>query len=181
MELHDAAQSDFGSSISASSTFSSSVFSLSALASSLSSTSSRRSEAYRSGDLYVQSMGCNHVNHAKPSKEFVSYLRLSTVFRPTKLELAMMPSNWRDSKALRRIGRKCLLCPIIARGVLSFLELLSVQSRQLFCQRGPSVIKIIYSVETGVIFTTPVSTTHALSFSLFTTEGLLSPFPQHFM
>jgi len=180
MKFRDAAPSDFGSSIGPSSTFSSSVFSLSALASSLSSTSSRRSETYKSGDLYVQSMSCNHVNHAKSSEEYVSYLRLSTVFEPTKLELAMTPSNWRHSKALRRIGRRCLLCSIIARGVLSFLELLSIQSRQLFCQRGPSVIKIIYSAETGVIFTAPVSTTHALSFSLFTTECLLSPFPQHF-
>ena len=157
-----------------SSTFSSSMFSLSALGSLLSSSASLGSETYRSGDLYFQSLNCNHV---KLSEQHVSYLRLSTDSRPTKLELATTPCKWRHFKALRRIGRRCLLCSIIAQGVISFLGMLSIENQQRFCEGGTCVIKFIYSAETGVLFTAPVSTTHALSFSLFATEGLPSPSP----
>jgi hypothetical protein len=183
MEFCDAAPSGSGSSVRPSSIFSSSISSLSALGSSLSrSSTSLGSETHRSGDLYVESLSCNHVNYAKLSEErlseeCVSYLRLSADSRPTKLELATTPSKWRHTKALRRIGKRCRLCSIIVQGVIGFLELLSIENRQLFCQRGTSVIKFIYSAETGEIFTAPVSTTHALSFSLFATEGLPSPFP----
>jgi len=178
MEFRDTALSEFGSSIRPSSTFSS-IFSLLALSSSFpKSSASLGQEPNRSGDLYVHSLSCNHVNHAKPSEIYVSYLRLSTDSRPTKLELATTPSKWRHSKALRRIGGRCLLCSIITQGVIGFLELLSIEHRQLFCHRGTSVIKFVYSAETGVLSTTPVSTSHALSFSLFATEGLTSPFPQ---